>query len=98
MHAILPEHKISHGGPYSFHTSMYCASFLSYGTVPDDFGMDEVACTGNEESIRDCPSQAHDCDVHEGAGVVCEGKPGCYNLQQIVAVQSNKTCPKEISG
>ena len=44
-----------------------------FGNVPSkDFSMDDVACTGTELSIVDCPHSAtHNCDITEGAGVRC---------------------------
>jgi len=44
-----------------------------FGNVPsEDFSMDDVACTGTELSIVDCPHSAtHNCAITEGAGVRC---------------------------
>ena len=59
-----------------------------FGTVPPNFIMDEVACSGSEEKLQSCHhSTSHNCKGSEGAGVVCdEGKH--------LAVRSNKTyCP-----
>ena len=52
-----------------------------FGAVSDDFAMDNVACTGDEEYIWRCPhetSEAEDCGGHEGAGVVCSN--GQYHI------------------
>ena len=49
-----------------------------FGEVSDEFGMDEVQCTGNETSILDCPHQTSDnCGGSEGLGVICSS--GEYN-------------------
>ena len=43
-----------------------------FGLVSTDFAMDDVFCTGSEQSIFDCPySTSHDCEAQEGAGVIC---------------------------
>ena len=43
-----------------------------FGKVTEDFGMDEVSCTGSEASILDCAyEKVHDCGEDEGAGVIC---------------------------
>merc|ERR1719507_2057628 len=43
-----------------------------FGQVSNEFGMDEVQCTGNEASIFDCPHQTtDDCGRSEGLGVIC---------------------------
>ncbi|XP_041474059.1 deleted in malignant brain tumors 1 protein-like isoform X3 [Lytechinus variegatus] len=39
------------------------------------FHMDNVACTGSEQSLIDCPHETtHDCSHLEDAGVICTGK------------------------
>ena len=42
-----------------------------FGLVPTNFVMDNVVCTGNEASLLDCPYAPHNCNQHEGAGVIC---------------------------
>ena len=43
-----------------------------FGKVTEDFGMDELRCTGSEASILDCAHEkVHDCGEDEGAGVIC---------------------------
>nr|XP_054763719.1 deleted in malignant brain tumors 1 protein-like [Lytechinus pictus] len=43
----------------------------SYGSIH----MDNVACTGSEQSLIDCPHETiHDCSHLEDAGVICTGK------------------------
>ena len=49
-----------------------------FGQVSNEFGMDDVQCTGNEASIFDCPHQTTDnCGGSEGLGVICS--TGEYN-------------------
>ena len=44
-----------------------------YGTVPEDFAMDEVYCYGDEDTLFDCNFEDTDnCGSDEGAGVICE--------------------------
>jgi len=44
-----------------------------FGSVSDIFSFDDLACTGRESDIQDCPhTTADDCSGSEGAGVVCE--------------------------
>ena len=38
----------------------------------NDFGMENVSCTGNESNIAECNyTTNHDCYRHESAGVIC---------------------------
>jgi hypothetical protein len=48
-------------------------SFYSlFGLVPDVFAYDNVACSGIELRLEDCPHvNSDDCSQYEGAGVVC---------------------------
>ena len=42
--------------------------------------LDQVACTGNETRLVDCPSNpvgVHNCSHFEDAGVTCQGVHGC---------------------
>lgn len=43
--------------------------------------LDDLACTGEEESLLDCAfhSGTHTCDHSEDAGVRCEGKLYMFN-------------------
>jgi len=44
----------------------------AYGSVPSTFILDDVVCTGNEETLWECPHQTtDDCGAGEGAGVIC---------------------------
>eukprot|EP00092_Neocalanus_flemingeri_P057378 GFUD01068188.1.p1 GENE.GFUD01068188.1~~GFUD01068188.1.p1 ORF type:complete len:310 (+),score=76.33 GFUD01068188.1:33-932(+) len=43
-----------------------------WGSVPNDFAMDDVICNGNETTIQQCTySTQDDCGFDEGAGVEC---------------------------
>jgi len=47
-----------------------------FGPVSEDFAMDEVECTGDEEYIWRCPHETEDdCGGDEGAGVICSNEP-----------------------
>ena len=49
----------------------------AFGSVSDDFGMDEVQCNGHEASILDCPHDTwDDCGATEGLGVICKSATG----------------------
>ena len=46
----------------------------AYGSVPDNFVMSYVRCTGYESSIAQCGhSYSSHCGENDGAGVVCSG-------------------------
>ena len=43
-----------------------------FGSVSSNFAMDNVKCTGSEDSLLDCPHEIQDdCNGDEGAGVIC---------------------------
>ena len=43
-----------------------------FGRVSNSFAMDNVKCTGSEDSLLDCPHETQDdCNGDEGAGVIC---------------------------
>ena len=47
-----------------------------YGIPQEKFILDEVKCTGDEDSILQCdanPLFVNDCDEREAAGVKCKG-------------------------
>ena len=45
-----------------------------WGSVESVFSMDDVACTGSEDKLIDCPHKTTDnCGTGEGAGVKCKG-------------------------
>ena len=44
-----------------------------FGNVPENFFMSHVNCTGQEDSLLDCPHQdGEDCGSCMAAGVVCD--------------------------
>ena len=46
-----------------------------HGSKRDNFIMDDVKCTGTEDTLEDCPHKSQDdCGPREGAGVICYGK------------------------
>ena len=48
----------------------------TFGTVSNDFIMDNVECEGNETNILLCThTKNENCWINEGAGVICEA-PG----------------------
>ena len=43
-----------------------------FGMVSTNYAMDDVLCTGMENSLLDCPhTTTHNCETNEGAGVIC---------------------------
>ena len=51
------------------------ASNSAYGTGGDDFLLDDLRCTGNENDVFDCPANPigeHNCGDGEWFGVECE--------------------------
>merc|ERR1719500_1868876 len=47
-----------------------------FGDVSDNFAMDNVQCTGDEEYIWGCIHLTeHNCGGHEAAGVICSNEP-----------------------
>jgi len=45
-----------------------------YGSVPNDFSLDDVGCEGSETSLDNCPHNLEEnCGSSEGAGVRCPG-------------------------
>ena len=44
-----------------------------FGNVPTDFAYDNVNCSGNEDALDECTHlDSENCDLTEGAGVICE--------------------------
>ena len=45
----------------------------TFGPVLGPFSYNNVKCHGTEVSINNCPhSKANNCEVNEGAGVICD--------------------------
>jgi len=66
----------------------YATMDSAYGRVENDFIMDDVKCSGNEASLKQCGhSKRHNCGGGEAAGAICipEGKiiecPGDWQLE-----------------
>ena len=58
--------QLGYGSPVSAKAAAY------FGQGSGDIVLDDVACTGLETSIRECPaSTSHNCGHSEDAGVVC---------------------------
>ncbi|NWI14416.1 C163A protein, partial [Crypturellus soui] len=56
--------------------SIHGGAIFGEGTGP--VLLDELACTGDEASLAQCPHQGlgiHDCSHKEDAGIVCAGAP-----------------------
>ena len=48
----------------------------AFGSVPTQHAMDDVQCTGDEDTIQQCTySLNENCDSTEGAGVECSYSP-----------------------
>jgi len=63
-----------------------------FGRVSESFAMDDVRCSGDEESLQDCQFNPSDnCGGEEGAGVICSVCPttefGC-NSGECVPISS----------
>lgn len=51
--------------------------FASFGQSSGPIWLDQLACTGTEGSLCECPANnigTHDCSHFEDAGVICQGK------------------------
>lgn len=49
----------------------------AFGTPPNPIFLENLACTGTESSILDCPRSAlglHECDHSQDAGIQCFGE------------------------
>ena len=50
----------------------YATMDSAYGRVENDFIMDDVKCSGNEASLKQCGhSKRHNCGGGEAAGAIC---------------------------
>lgn len=51
--------------------------FAPFGQSSGPIWLDQLACTGTEGSLCECPANtigSHDCSHFEDAGVVCQGR------------------------
>ena len=56
-----------------FPTAASAPMVSTFGSVPSGFAYDDVACSGNEVLLDNCPHlNTHNCGPGEGAGVVCD--------------------------
>ena len=63
-----------------------------FGLAEDEYGLDNVECTGIEASIFDCPySTIHNCQKNEAAGVICSSKNSTFN--NLVIKSLSRSCP-----
>ena len=53
----------------------------TYGSVVDDFIMDDVNCAGTEGTLEDCSYNPIDnCGSSEGAGVICRTTSPAFDI------------------
>ena len=46
-----------------------------FGLADQDYALDNVECSGTEDTISDCEhSSTHNCQNNEAAGVICSSK------------------------
>ena len=74
-HSLVYVHENTSNNLQSF-SPVYSQARIGYdmfGNASSDFYLDEVQCTGQEDSIFNCTASvdAHDCDIHEPASVSC---------------------------
>uniref|UniRef100_A0A4W5Q6W4 Uncharacterized protein n=1 Tax=Hucho hucho TaxID=62062 RepID=A0A4W5Q6W4_9TELE len=69
---------------------------VQYGPGSGNIWLDDVACTGSERYLTECPHRGvgkHNCDHSEDAGVVCPGKGVTYSVpSQVRLVNGSGRC------
>lgn len=63
-------------------SSDYEARIKNFGSGDGRYWFDELACSGNETDLLECPSNGlgiHDCWEYEAVGVIC-GKINCVTF------------------
>ena len=69
---------------FRFFGAEYITRHSNFGSVPDNFILDDFFCKGTENSLFECRFNTKDnCGTHQGAGVVCTGK----NIGSILKLQ-----------
>ena len=72
---------------FSIHRQLGFASGTStsnsyFGSVPNEFAMDNVNCSPSDNTIQDCEhldENGENCSSSEGAGVICTGNSNGNN-------------------
>ena len=62
-------------------TGAIAISRAAFGEGTGPIHLDNMECTGNEETLADCPHQGlsvHNCGHGEDAGVYCQRKTALY--------------------
>ena len=61
----------------------------NYGSVVDNFIMDDVNCDGTEETLEDCGYNPTDnCGSSEGAGVICRSTTTPFDITLVGGTSS----------
>ena len=64
----------------------------TYGSVVDDFIMDDVNCAGTEGTLEDCSYNPIDnCGSSEGAGVICRTTSPAFDITLVGGTPSTSS-------